>query len=160
MTDPIKIKGLKEIQQKMSRLNQYFRDGDPSIMAIIGKTVIEYITKRTSRGLSVNGSKFKRYTAKYAKDKGVGESSVNLAKSGQMLSDIDKQTTGKVARIYVKKTGRGKITSWELAKIHHFGGFGSNQPDRPFFDVNESEQKKLYKIIQDMVNKKVESIVR
>ena len=60
----------------------------PKDRIAISEAVIEYIKNRTLDGIDKNLEKFPNYTKNYASFKGVSVSDVDLAFSGDMLSDL------------------------------------------------------------------------
>ena len=54
----------------------------------IADAIVTHIVGRTMAGLDKEDKKFARYTKKYANEKGVGTSEVDLLLSGEMLSEL------------------------------------------------------------------------
>lgn len=54
----------------------------------IADAIVTHIVGRTMAGLDKNDKRFARYTEKYADDKGVGVSEVDLLLSGEMLDEL------------------------------------------------------------------------
>lgn len=54
----------------------------------IADAIVTHIVGRTMAGLDKEDKKFARYTKKYADNKGVGTSEVDLLLSGEMLSEL------------------------------------------------------------------------
>jgi hypothetical protein len=50
---------------------------------------VEIIQARTLSGLDKNNDKFEKYTAMYAKEKGVGRGDVDLVLDGEMLDSLE-----------------------------------------------------------------------
>lgn len=55
---------------------------------ILAEAVVEYIRVRSLDGIDKNGRKFPKYTADYAKSKGVSRDSVDLFLSGELLENL------------------------------------------------------------------------
>ncbi len=51
--------------------------------------IVEIIQARTLSGLDKNNDKFEKYTAMYAKEKGVGRGDVDLVLDGEMLDSLE-----------------------------------------------------------------------
>lgn len=60
----------------------------PKERAKVADAILTHIVGRTMAGLDRDNNKFSNYTSKYAKEKGVGVSEVDLLLSGEMLSEL------------------------------------------------------------------------
>lgn len=150
--DSVTTKGLKELRRDLVRTKNLLKQGDKKIMAVVGKTVIEYIIKRTAQGISYEGGAFKKYTKAYAKKWG---SNVTLKRTGKMQGAISKQILGGFEiRIFVEnKSHTGKINTYNLTIIHNYG-MGVN-PKRPFFGLTEQETEKIFQMIDKLISSKL-----
>lgn len=55
---------------------------------VIAEEILDFIRDRTFAGMDKNGKQFKKYSAAYAKKKGVGVDDVNLVLSGEMMDEL------------------------------------------------------------------------
>jgi len=111
----------------------------------------DLITNKTADGKDYMGKKFTRYSASYAKKKGVGRGDVDLRASGAMLNSI-------MARVDSPKHGRVEVLNKPLiAQYHNQGGSkvrflpgakvieGGQPPKREFMNISDSALGKLVK---------------
>lgn len=60
----------------------------PKQREMLGEAVVEYIRVRTLSGKDKNNRKFSKYSANYAKEKGVSRDSVDLFLDGELLESL------------------------------------------------------------------------
>ncbi|HSW63873.1 MAG TPA: phage virion morphogenesis protein [Dissulfurispiraceae bacterium] len=149
----VKVKGLKEIQAKLQKIERIGKQGDSGMMTEVKDEAIDVLLKRTASGRDVGGAPFKPYTDKYAKKK--RSSFVNLFLSGKMLGSIKGKATAKQAVIAVE--GDQKI--YDIALVHNEGGksgrgAGFKMPKREFFGIRlEAEIKRLRDVMEKWIRK-------
>lgn len=116
----------------------------------IADAIVTHIVGRTMAGLDKEDKKFARYTKKYADEKGVSTSEVDLLLSGDMLSEL------KPLRITSNGVEIGYKGSKELVgKVEGniLGTYG--QPDpipgkaRDFLGINDSDVDVIISAYQD-----------
>jgi hypothetical protein len=111
---------------------------------------VEHIQARTLAGLDKNNEKFEKYTAMYAKEKGVGRGDVDLILDGEMLDSLElvSHKNGELVIGY-------KDPSDELAgKVegNRRGTYGQPKPvtkPRDFLGIDEAELEILVESYQD-----------
>ena len=101
----------------------------------------EIITKRTDKGQGVEG-KFKKYTPEYAEfKKSIGQGSTpNLQVSNFMLSNIAVKSKGNKATVFFRNNKANELAFY-------------NDKTRPFFSVNNKEEKILQKNFEEQLFK-------
>ncbi len=139
------IEGIDEVRSQLRRINQLIDSNKP--MENICKDVEKRILKRTSSSRDYRNMKFAPYSAKYAKKKGVGQSSVDLKLTGTMLGALE-------SRVLNPRHGQVLITSRAMAgtsaksdmiaQIHTTGT--GRQPKREFMNITKAA-------LQESVNK-------
>lgn len=112
----------------------------PRERAKIADAILTHIVGRTMAGLDKDNEKFSKYTRKYAEEKGVGVSEVDLLLSGEMLSEL------KVLKINPREIEIGYQGSKELiGKVdgNIRGTYGQPEPipgkARDFLGINASD---------------------
>ena len=81
--------------------------------------------------------------AKQRKAKGL-PTTPDLSLSGKLLRALRWERNGSLTRIYVSTSRRGRISNYDLARIHHFGARAGRRhnaviPPRPFFGLTPSD---------------------
>lgn len=110
----------------------------------IADDVIEFILRRTERGLDKNNKPFKRYSDSYAESKefqiaGKSKNNVNLKLSGDMLTEleiINIQTPGFITIGYQSGEENDKA-AWQRNNLQ------PNFPKRDFLGITEKDLKKI-----------------
>lgn len=118
----------------------------------IAIAVIKAIRDNTKKGVDMNGSKFKPYSAAYrewkvdwmrngkkannAKSRVSSNPTVNLMLRGVMLNSISKSRIKDGFDVYIADKNRALI-----GFAHHTG---TGQPKREFFGVSPAKEKELY----------------
>lgn len=139
------LKGAAEAEKESNKhVNAHFGYiNSGAFLADAGVRAAEHVKLRTVRGTDYAGRQLKKYSPKYQKWKikqGRYRGKVDLWLYGEMLNAIDFFRTPDPLRGYLivrphpqraPKGGRSKITTRELARIHHRGE--GHMPSRPFF---------------------------
>jgi hypothetical protein len=106
----------------------------------IAEAAIDYIRLRTSDGFDQNGTKFKRYSKKYADKKGVGVNDVDLIFDGDMLMGIE--VTG-IGSDYVEIGYKDDSEQAGKAEGNILGTYGQQEPvvkgGRKFLGIKKDE---------------------
>ncbi|MCK4760216.1 MAG: hypothetical protein KAT69_09200 [Candidatus Aminicenantes bacterium] len=138
------IEGIDEVRRQLRGINQLLNSNEP--MKNICKDVKKRILERTERGRDYKNLKFYPYSAKYAKRKGVGQSSVDLKLTGTMLGAIETRVLnprhGQV--LVTSRAMAGTIAKSDMIAQIHTTGTG-RQPKREFMNITD-------KALQDFVN--------
>jgi hypothetical protein len=141
----IKVTGIEETRRQLREINQLLGSNTP--MKNTCKDVEERILKRTSSGRDYKNLKLHPYSAKYAKRKGVGQSSVDLKLTGTMLGAIETRVInphhGQV--LVTSKAMAGTAAKSDMIAQIHTTGTGK-QPKREFMNITK-------KALQEFVNK-------
>lgn len=118
----------------------------PKALNRSGEKTVETIVDRTQRGVSVSGTRFKRYSkdyAKYRKQEGRG-TKPDLNFSGRMLSNLG-----------VERGGRNKVKV-AFSRKEEQKKARENQKTRPFIGVRPQE----IKFITDAFRRQLERDIR
>lgn len=101
-------------------------------------SAIEIINQRTLDGKDIDGKKFTPYSKAYAEKKGVPQSAVDLFDTGDMLDDIERDTSSETKNTIAISIDEDFAATKSFA---HNTGEGK-MPKREFFGVtrNEAEQ--------------------
>jgi hypothetical protein len=105
------------------------------IMGKIATKAAELNMTEITKGRNADGSKFKRYTPAYARQK--GSSRVDLTETGNML------TSFKILRKKFDKVVVGFPKSQQLKA--YYNSFRGGQPLRPFVGLNDRNRQKVHK---------------
>ena len=119
----------------VSKIQKQVSDKMRKALAVAGTKALSMIKRRTNKGDGLNG-KFKPYSKGYQAykvDKGKNPFTVNLRDGGDMMKNMTARIQGDTALIY--------FTTAESNKKAYF-----NDKIRPFFDLNEEEQKTISNI--------------
>ena len=134
------------LQRRLAALRQIVTEGHEAISSAIGEKTIATIRARTLAGTDMNGHRFTPYSAAYARRRRAAGLSAtpNLSVSGRLLRSMRWQRAGAITRIYVGTSRRGRISDYDLARIHHFGARAGRRhnaviPPRPFFGLTPSD---------------------
>lgn len=105
---------------------------DDKLQSMANDIIVQIINRTEKKGVDKNMKKFKEYTSKYAKRKGVSRSSVNLVKDNTMLHAMNSKKIKGGIRLYFLGTA-------EAAKAH------GNQIKykRKFFGLDKSQMKTI-----------------
>lgn len=121
----------RQFKQTITRLKSRIKRAIPKALNRSGEKTVQTIVDRTSRGVSVSGGRFKRYSKQYAeyrKEQGRGQTP-DLNFSGRMLSNLG------VERVNSNKIKVAFSRNEEKKKARH------NQKTRPFIGVRPQEVK-------------------
>lgn len=138
MSVEFNVKGIEELQRKFSQFEAAIKQGRVEPMEKAADKAIEIIQNRTAKSKDVGYKPFEAYSPGYAKKK---KGPVDLRVSGDMLSNVKRQSWAKKARIYL---GSGLL--WHIGKVHNVGGrsgrgLGFSMPKREFMGVDSDKDK-------------------
>ena len=132
--------------RRMAALKRIVAEGHDIVSRAIGEKTLAVVRARTLEGRDSTGARFAPYSVDYAKQrkaKGL-PSTPNLSFSGKLLRSLRWERNGSLTRIYVSTSRRGRISNYDLARIHHFGARAGRRhnaviPPRPFFGLTPSD---------------------
>ena len=134
------------LQRRLAALRQIVAEGHEAISSAIGEKTIATIRARTLAGTDMNGHRFAPYASTYARRRRAAGLSAtpNLSVSGRLLRAMRWQRAGALTRVYVGTSRRGRVSDYDLARIHHFGAKAGRRhnaeiPSRPFFGLTTAE---------------------
>ena len=132
--------------RRMAALKRIVAEGHDIVSRAIGEKTLAVVRARTLAGTDMNGHRFTPYSAAYARRRRAAGLSAtpNLSASGRLLRSMRWQRAGAITRIYVGTSRRGRISDYDLARIHHFGARAGRRhnaviPPRPFFGLTPSD---------------------
>ena len=138
--------GSQALQRRLAALRQIATEGHEAISSAIGEKTIATIRARTLAGTDMDGHRFAPYSAAYARRRRAAglSGTPNLSVSGGLLRAMRWQRAGALTRIYVATSRRGRISDYDLARIHHYGARAGRRhnveiPSRPFFGLTSAE---------------------
>ena len=116
---------------------------DEEALTTVSKAAKEIILKRTSDGVSIEGSTFAPYSSSYKivrEKKGMPSDKVDLRRTGEMLDDLAVEVN---AGIMQSEIFFETDESIEKARTHQVFGAGRNNVRRRFFGLSEEEKSGL-----------------
>jgi len=141
----IKVTGKDETVNMFRQVEAFLKDKKP--MQRICETVKAKIGKQTLSGKDYSGSKFKPYSANYAKRKG---GTVNLKLSGRMLGSLETRIfSASHGQVFIKSKSYAatRAKTDMLANIHTTGT--GKQPKREFMNITPTGLKVIVKKYYD-----------
>ena len=132
--------------RRMAALKRIVAEGHDIVSRAIGEKTLAVVRARTLEGRDSTGARFAPYSdghAKRRRSKGL-PSTPDLSFSGKLLRALRWERNGSLTRIYVSTSRRGRITNYDLARIHHFGARAGRRhnaviPARPFFGLTPAD---------------------
>ena len=132
--------------RRMAALKRIVAEGHDIVSRAIGEKTVAVVRARTLEGRDMTGARFAPYSdghAKRRRSKGLSQTP-DLSLSGKLLRALRWERTGSLTRIYVTTSRRGRISNYDLARIHHFGARAGRRhnaviPPRPFFGLTPSD---------------------
>ena len=132
--------------RRMEALRKIVSEGHDIVSRAIGEKTVAVVRARTLEGRDSTGARFAPYSVDYAKRrkaKGL-PTTPDLSLSGKLLRALRWERNGSLTRIYVSTSRRGRISNYDLARIHHFGARAGRRhnaviPPRPFFGLTPAE---------------------
>ena len=131
--------------RRMAALKRIVAEGHDIVSRAIGEKTVAVVRARTLAGTDMDGHRFAPYSDSHAKRrraKGL-PTTPNLSLSGKLLRALRWERNGSLTRIYVTTSRRGRISNYDLARIHHFGARAGRRHNavitaRPFFGLTPS----------------------
>ena len=155
----LKVNGLRNVQSKLNKIKLLVLRGNKKAFVGAGKLGVKIITERTLDGKDYKNNSFRKYSKKYADQKGTTH--VDLFRSGKMLKAMDYQTFAKGLRIYVKKKSHdGKLNTYNLAVVQNFGANTgkANIPSREFMGLNDRDIKRILLLVRAFFDREIKRI--
>lgn len=136
-----------EIYQKFNLKRLLGENPTPDQKELFFELAVEKMVDRTVEGNDIKGTKFKRYSEKYAAKKGVSRDSVDMVLEGDMLDGFDNEAgTPSTVTIAMKES--------ELLKSYNHLK-GDTLPKRDFFGFkSEDDIKDILKEVKKIAPKK------
>ena len=132
--------------RRMEALKRIVAEGHDIVSRAIGEKTVAVVRARTLAGTDMDGHRFAPYASTYARRRRAAGLSAapNLSVSGRLLRAMRWQRAGALTRIYVGTSRRGRISDYDLARIHHFGARAGRRHNavitpRPFFGLTPSD---------------------
>ena len=132
--------------RRMAALKRIVAEGHDIVSRAIGEKTLAVVRARTLAGTDMDGHRFAPYSSAYARRRRAAGLSAtpDLAVTGKLLRSVRWQRAGALTRIYVATSRRGRISDYDLARIHHFGARAGRRhnaaiPPRPFFGLTPSD---------------------
>jgi len=131
--------------RRMEALKRIVAEGHDIVSRAIGEKTVAVVRARTLAGTDMDGHRFAPYSDSHAKRrraKGLSQTP-DLSFSGKLLRALRWERNGSLTRIYVSTSRRGRISNYDLARIHHFGARAGRRHNavispRPFFGLTPS----------------------
>ena len=144
------IQGFDKLYEKLGRFRDVFQRKTQDFIIRLMKKQIDMMLERTDRGVDINGAPFKPYSADYIayKRKVRGSAPDWWRLSGTTLNSL-------VVRLINANTGEvmfGRKEGRERMMLH--------DSTRPFFGVNNQENKKLVSYFAQLIRKEVLNVFR
>lgn len=118
-------------------------------LSFVSAMQVRRIKTRTRAGISSTGSKFAPYVKGYGSKKESGF--VDLTDTGQMLGSMTFKASQSKGELFFR--GREQV---DKASIHDLFGAGKKKVVRPFFRINEKDEKIIIKkfdqVIESLIN--------
>ena len=132
--------------RRMAALKRIVAEGHDIVSRAIGEKTVAVVRARTLEGRDMTGARFAPYSDGHAKRRRAAGLSAtpDLAVTGKLLRALRWERNGSLTRIYVTTSRRGRITNYDLARIHHFGARAGRRhnaviPPRPFFGLTPAD---------------------
>jgi len=132
--------------RRMEALRKIVSEGHDIVSRAIGEKTVAVVRARTLEGRDSAGARFEPYSDSHAKRRGAKglSQTPDLSLSGKLLRAIRWERNGSLTRIYVTTGRRGRISNYDLARIHHFGARAGRRhnaviPARPFFGLTPAD---------------------
>ena len=132
--------------RRMEALRKIVSEGHDIVSRAIGEKTVAVVRARTLAGTDMDGHRFTPYSSAYARRRRAAGLSAtpDLSVTGKLLRSVRWQRAGSLTRVYVATSRRGKISNYDLARIHHFGARAGRRhnaviPARPFFGLTPAD---------------------
>ena len=138
-----------ELSKDLEQIQKQFPTAIKQPLANVSAFQIRNIRDRTQRkGISVNGTAFKPYSAGYKRAKIKESGVVDLTDTGQMFSALTTKILPSKGTLFFRNMFANK-----KAFFHDQVGAGKGKVIRPFFGINRQEEKQIVKVFVDKISK-------
>ena len=135
---------LSEMSQEIDLKSYLGRKPTASEKRAFAALAVDTIENRTLDGNTINGGKFRPYTAEYADRKGVTRDSVDLFLDGDMLESIGRRTSKERVNTVFIQMEKGLETQ---KGFNH--NTGDTVPRREFFGITDEEARRIAQEIKE-----------
>ena len=136
-----------QLRKELAEIQRKFPNVIRQTLANVSALQIRNIRDRTQRkGVSVNGSPFKKYSLGYKRAKVKESGVVDLTDTGQMFSSLTSKITPSKGSLFFRN-----MFSNKKAFFHDIAGAGKGKVVRPFFSINRQEEKQIVKVFEDKI---------
>ena len=138
-----------QLSKDLQQIQKQFPNAIQQTLANVSAFQILNIRDRTQRkGVSVNGTAFKPYSAGYKRAKVKESGVVDLTDTGQMFSSLTTRILPSKGTLFFRNMFANK-----KAFFHDQAGAGKGKVVRPFFGINRQEEKQIVKVFTDKISK-------
>ncbi len=138
-----------ELSKDLEQIQKQFPTAIKQTLANVSAFQIRNIRDRTQRkGISVNGTAFKPYSAGYKRAKIKESGVVDLTDTGQMFSSVKTKILPSKGTLFFRNMFANK-----KAFFHDQAGAGKGKVIRPFFGINRQEEKQIVKVFVDKISR-------
>lgn len=160
---------MAESQQKVTI--QVPLDLDANARAVIADRIIDFILKRTDKGLDKNNKPFKQYSEQYVnsldfKIAGKSKSKVNLKLTGDMLTDLevlDTSVTGFITIGFLPGTEENDKAAWQRNNTRSYfpkrDFLGITQKDLDAIVRRYKQENPLESVVDTAIQEQAQSIL-
>ncbi len=138
-----------ELSKNLEQIQKQFPTAIKQTLANVSAFQIRNIRDRTQRkGISVNGTAFKPYSAGYKRAKIKESGVVDLTDTSQMFSSVKTKILPSKGTLFFRNMFANK-----KAFFHDQAGAGKGKVIRPFFGINRQEEKQIVKVFVDKISR-------
>ena len=138
-----------QLSKDLQQIQKQFPNAIQQTLANVSAFQILNIRDRTqTKGVSVNGTAFKPYSAGYKRAKVKESGVVDLTDTGQMFSSLTTRILPSKGTLFSRNMSANK-----KAFFHDQAGAGKGKVVRPFFGINRQEEKQIVKVFTDKISK-------
>lgn len=138
-----------QLSKSLEQIQKKFPNAIKQTLANVSALQIRNIRDRTQRkGVSLNGSKFKPYSAGYKRAKVKESGVVDLTDTGQMFSALTSKISPSKGTLFFRNMFANK-----KAFFHDQAGAGKGKVVRRFFGINSKEEKQIVNVFKEKISK-------
>ena len=138
-----------QLSKSLEQIQKKFPNAIKQTLANVSALQIRNIRDRTQRkGVSLNGSKFKPYSAGYKRAKVKQSDVVDLTDTGQMFSALTSKISPSKGTLFFRNMFANK-----KAFFHDQAGAGKGKVVRRFFGINSKEEKQIVNVFKEKISK-------
>ena len=138
-----------QLSKSLEQIQKKFPNAIKQTLANVSALQIRNIRDRPQRkGVSVNGTAFKPYSAGYKRAKVKESGVVDLTDTGQMFSSLTTRILPSKGTLFFRNMFANK-----KAFFHDIAGAGKGKVVRPFFSINRQEENQIVKVFNSKIGK-------